>query len=588
MRRDLVIDVVLVILAFAVIAWLNVEWARLNQAPPRSDDNSHLTVALELRRVATDPSIPTYGPAGVLLYPGHYPPLVYQVTLAFFQVLGVSYATAIASLQPFVLLFMLSMYGIGRVIGGRAVGLACAVMAASSPAVLELSRTYFLDMPAAALVAACLCSLLYSDNFRHRGWALAFGVAMGLGMLTKWVHVGFLVPFLLWPLVKVLWNASRHRWLGFLIVTVIALPLYHLAHAAALRPAPVRFDKISFGFGGFLLASGVAITVLLLTRWMARRRLTDGNLAFLNFLDASTLALILVWPWYSYNAPLVLDKVLYQGAVDVIREDMFRRNLFDGSALLYLCPYLFLLGTAVGLWRNETCRNTCLLLASIAVILAALTGLPADTRYLLPILVFLAPLCVLWLPPLGRWAVVPLLVLSLVGAFQAACFLIPASVDLATVRGPHHRESLSTSVQPVYMSWRPVMPDPPDLRPYPYEELLRTLHLDPQRRTSVAIVVQPDDGVVLQPRSFAYYGQLHGYDLGVVEPLECLKSGGRSDVFLCDQLVLIYRLPQQREDLLQMVWAQGWFDHTLLTTATLQFPPNFQVEVLTLPQKKPH
>ena len=60
-----------------------------------------------------------------------------------------------------------------------------------------MSRYLYIDFALTGLVAANVCLLLYSEAFRRRGYALAYGLTLGLGMLVKWTFVVFALPPLL-------------------------------------------------------------------------------------------------------------------------------------------------------------------------------------------------------------------------------------------------------------------------------------------------------------------------------------------------------------------------------------------------------
>lgn len=582
-RWGLLADLLLLLLAFALIAWLDLQWVEANQGPPRDDDNLHLVATLHLRNQLIDPSVPHHGIERFVSCPGHYPPLVYQLTVLFYQGAGVSHAVAIASLMPFLLILMLSMYGIGCHLAGRPAGLACGVIAGTSPAVLELSRTYFLDMPATAMLAASLCSLLYSNRFHHRGWSLLFGLAVGLGMLTKWVHLGFLAPWMCGAFLATAWNASRHRWIGIMAGTGVIAALGALAWLSLAPPAPRPDHGTWLPFLPYLLASAATVLVLLGLRWSLRRRLTEPGRALLNGMEACALAVIVLMPWYSRNAHAVMEKVSYQAGVTVPYGEMLRSNLYDLSAMVYLGPYLLVLGTAVGLLHAATRWHTATLLAGSAAFVGVISLLPAATRYVLPILVFTLPLSMLWMKPLHRRGFVPVCLFLAVGLFQAAHFLVDTRFVPAMIEGtPYHRTTRSE--WPCHASWRPVLPDPPEAGSYPYQDVLRAMDLDADRVPFVAFMGSRDSRGHLQPRSFAYHALLLGREISVVEPQENLETGTRSDVTSCDHLVVIYQDPRQRDPLLDLAWKCGWFPPSLESVATFAFSPDFFVEVLRRPR----
>ena len=154
---------------------------------------------------ATGPSL--LGQAGMLRLPRDlpYPPLVYVLGLPGAHAAGPEQVAARLSLAPFWMVWAVAMHGIGWHLGGAGpgrgsarAGLAVGALAICSPFLLQYAREYFLDMPQAAMQALALWLLLRTEGFVHRGRAVAFGLALGLAMLTKWSTALFMaVPLAL-------------------------------------------------------------------------------------------------------------------------------------------------------------------------------------------------------------------------------------------------------------------------------------------------------------------------------------------------------------------------------------------------------
>ena len=157
-------------------------WVSLETRPPHWDKARHLTNTLVY--------LDTFGSTSFLHWlQGYYtyPPLVYWVTDIFYVVLG-STAVWVAVLSQAVFLAVLTFatYGIGKELWSRRVGLLAAFFVLTSPMLVSQFKDYLLDAPLTAMVALALYLLIRADAFRERRSSVLFGVACGLGMLTKW------------------------------------------------------------------------------------------------------------------------------------------------------------------------------------------------------------------------------------------------------------------------------------------------------------------------------------------------------------------------------------------------------------------
>lgn len=125
------------------------------------------------------------------------PPLLMLTSLPFYLLLGRSVDVAIMTNILYLIILVLSVYGIGRRIHGNEAGFLSAVIVMLFPIVFGLSRSYWQDFPVTAMVSLSVYLLIRTDYFRDRKYSLIFGISLGLGMLTKWIHFVFLTgPFL--------------------------------------------------------------------------------------------------------------------------------------------------------------------------------------------------------------------------------------------------------------------------------------------------------------------------------------------------------------------------------------------------------
>jgi 4-amino-4-deoxy-L-arabinose transferase-like glycosyltransferase len=179
----------------------------LDSEPPKWDEAVHLRDSLVFYNILTNPSqinleiikdIMNKSERYPLLRPsGYYPPLVAVLTSPLYSIFGTSQRVATMSNTVFLPILVFSTYEIGTLVFNRNTGLLASFIILLSPIVLEHSVIYYLDLPLTAMVALCVFIILRSDYFRNRTLSIISGLSFGLGMLTKWT----LLFFVLGPIV---------------------------------------------------------------------------------------------------------------------------------------------------------------------------------------------------------------------------------------------------------------------------------------------------------------------------------------------------------------------------------------------------
>jgi 4-amino-4-deoxy-L-arabinose transferase-like glycosyltransferase len=207
---------------------VNLLWLKMDTRPPFWDMAGH---AIETIRMSRLPFTTDFWTAFQWLFTvGDYPPLVYWLSvplgLIFWPTADVF--TAISVL--FLGILILSTYGLARTLGGRLAGLLAAFIVSMYPLVFGLSRHYLLEVPLVAMVAVSNWLLLRTDSFDRRGVTLAYGLSLGLGMLTKWSFALFVIGPLLVTAVHALKLPPRHRRrnlaMALVVGAVVAAPWY--------------------------------------------------------------------------------------------------------------------------------------------------------------------------------------------------------------------------------------------------------------------------------------------------------------------------------------------------------------------------
>lgn len=120
---------------------------------------------------------------------GQRPPLFMLTMPLFFNFFGLTPddSAAISNILYFVIL-MFSVYGIGKVLFNRNIGIFAAFIVSMFPAVFGMSRQILVDFALMSVVSLTLYLMLHTDNFRNRKYAVLFGLSIGIGFLTKMTY----------------------------------------------------------------------------------------------------------------------------------------------------------------------------------------------------------------------------------------------------------------------------------------------------------------------------------------------------------------------------------------------------------------
>jgi 4-amino-4-deoxy-L-arabinose transferase-like glycosyltransferase len=119
------------------------------------------------------------------------PPLSHLMAVPLYRAFGVSTDVALMGNVIFIAVLLFSVYGIGRKLYGWQVGVLAAFFTSTYPILFSISRMPYVEYAVTALVAVAIYLLVASEGFRRRGFSLLLGLAIGLGILTKWPFIAF-------------------------------------------------------------------------------------------------------------------------------------------------------------------------------------------------------------------------------------------------------------------------------------------------------------------------------------------------------------------------------------------------------------
>ena len=184
-------------------------WLWLDQGIPSWDPADHHIGALNywwtLRHLQVTPDWWN----GFWTLSSKYPPLLYVSTAPLLALLGRSLDAAVLVNGLYSLILLVAVYGLGRSFSPR-VGLWAAGIVLLLPQLYQTRTEYYMDYALTALVALTLWTLTRWRQAKARwGWALAFGLCLGLAFLAKQTALLFFALPVLWLVVSRLW---RRQW----------------------------------------------------------------------------------------------------------------------------------------------------------------------------------------------------------------------------------------------------------------------------------------------------------------------------------------------------------------------------------------
>ncbi len=391
------------------------------------------------------------------------PPLFLLTSFPFYLILGRSPDAAVMTNALYLIILILSVYGIGKTMHGRSAGLLGAFAVSFFPILFGMSRNYWVDFALTAMVALSLYFLVQSDGFRNRRWSLLFGLSAGLGMLTKWTYFVFVAG----PSVYLLWCSLRKPAPD---APPAARPVRNALGAALLGIVVASFWYIPNGGSliGSLSSLAVGVTGANPTRFQQLGE-TIGPSGIFNLAS-----------FFYYSGQFVNYQANFATAVLLLAVSYpFLKNTRKDSiwilALWILVPVILFT-----LIKNKTPRNTIPVLPAVGLVLSM--GVLSIRSMVLQ---------------KSAVALVFLMALLQFGATSYGSRLLPAKLSVATPLGEiiffqqHNNFSYT-----LYHA---------DSRDWKTDEILDTIYASSGDRRSVDIVLAPRDAFTWMSLEYTSY-----------------------------------------------------------------------------------
>jgi len=187
-------QIVCVYALFLLHAILILYWLYLDSSPPSwGDQTDYLLKTLLFYDHFSFQSLDSV--KKLLFVSGLRPPL-FMYLPSIFYLFNLSIDAAISTNIIFLFILYVSVYGIGKTICNKNIGLLSVLIISLFPMVYGMSRQFLLDFPLTAMFSLSIYLLLLTNKFNNKKYSVLLGLIIGLSMLVKWSFpIFFLYPF---------------------------------------------------------------------------------------------------------------------------------------------------------------------------------------------------------------------------------------------------------------------------------------------------------------------------------------------------------------------------------------------------------
>ena len=281
-------------------------YIKRDNAPPVSDAPRHLTKISEYQlidRIALDK----------IIRRDPYPPLAHWVGVAFFNFMGPSFKTARYSLFVFIIIFLLSLYGIGYEYGGHFSGAAVMVLGASSPHILNYSRMFYVDFPETAMTALVFYVLLKTRGYRNMFYSILLAFVFCLAFFTKWATTFYLVFPLVWFILPHVIKSIRAFILTILAGGLAFFYLSRLKYFIFLNREFSWTEILKLCSLNFILPGAIFITAIFLWIKLRKSKWDEKTIesvnAVANGISSFLITILFTAPWLLWTSRGIFDKI---------------------------------------------------------------------------------------------------------------------------------------------------------------------------------------------------------------------------------------------------------------------------------------
>lgn len=220
-------DYALLSFIFLIVSASTIAWVETDQTPPPWDPSDHISTAYDYYRYLAHFDFRGFY-REFYLQTHYYAPFVHIITAFIFLLTGASKFSAIFINLLSLIVLIITTYSIHKKLlpvncnyihkNSVSPGVFAALTTCCYHFPAWLIHDAFLDYPLMAIVTLAIALLLKSENFTDRKYSITFGIASGLGLLTKQTFAFFLIL----PTIYTTYKAIRSKKVSSIINLVLA------------------------------------------------------------------------------------------------------------------------------------------------------------------------------------------------------------------------------------------------------------------------------------------------------------------------------------------------------------------------------
>ncbi len=291
-----------------------------------------------------------------------YPPFYYIILGLWYQLSDVKNATAVVANIPFILILMLSVYGLGITLGNKKAGLLAAILSPLLPIFITLQERALIDYASISMFILSFYILFKTQGFTNKKYSIFFGILILIDLLIKWPFVIPAIPFIFYAIYNFNLKKNQRKLIALNIFTSLAITipgiLWYLANYKSI------IDILSF----FWKPNGVAMSV-----WNFPHGLSFQNIIlYLYTYPASSVGLIvLIFFSIQFLIPKVGSEIKFIN-LSILITFFVLTYLNDKSPFYFGYAYpLLMITTTTKLYSVRSKKNRIL---SIAILTLAILG----------------------------------------------------------------------------------------------------------------------------------------------------------------------------------------------------------------------
>ncbi|MEK9628492.1 MAG: LmeA family phospholipid-binding protein [Nitrospinota bacterium] len=216
-----------------------------------------------------------------------YPPLYHLSLIPFSLIFGFNLDTGVIGNSFYMVILVLSTYGIGKILYSRKVGLISALLVSCYPLIVSMSREYIISVMLTAITALAYYLFLKTDNFENKKYSLLFTFVYASGLMVKWTFFIYTFPAVLAGL----------RGIKISFKDRIIQVAYYFGMIAALLIIPFIIFILGNPRWIFLVLEFLLIGLLI--KSFPKASLSPQKT--INLVLLSCISVLICFPWYSHN-----------------------------------------------------------------------------------------------------------------------------------------------------------------------------------------------------------------------------------------------------------------------------------------------